>query len=217
MIGGSYAVGDYTGISRETKDLDVFCKASDHQHILNIFQNEGYNIELTDPRWLAKITRKGFYIDLIFGTASGTWNVDDSWFEQAPTTTLFGIKVKLIPPEEMIWCRAYVQGRERFDGADIYHMILKKGGQFNWKRLLGRMDAHWEVLFAHLINFRFIYPSEREIVPKWIMEELMSRVQNQFTLPTAKERICRGTLFSKSEYIIDMREWGYQDFQIPEK
>ena len=217
MIGGSYAVGEYTNIDRQTKDLDVFCKASDHQNILKLFQDEGYNIELTDPRWLAKIKKKNYLIDLIFGTAAGSWTVDDSWFEGTPETNLFGIKVKLIAPEEMIWCRAYVQGRDRFDGADIYHMILKKGKTLDWKRLLRRMDAHWEVLFAHIINYRFIYPSEREIVPKWLMEELMKRLENQFTLPNAKEKISRGTLFSKEDYSIDISEWGYHDFHLPVK
>ena len=34
------------------------------------------------------------------------------------------------------------------------------------------MEPHWEVLLTHLLNFRFVYPTERDLVPRWLMEEL---------------------------------------------
>ena len=34
----------------------------------------------------------------------------------------------VVPAEEMIWSKAFIQERERFDGADIHHLLRCKGG-----------------------------------------------------------------------------------------
>src|SRR5579872_1513219 len=46
LIGGTYAVSLYTGINRPTKDLDIYTKAGDYMHILELFQVEGYMVEI---------------------------------------------------------------------------------------------------------------------------------------------------------------------------
>jgi hypothetical protein len=42
LLAGTYAVSAYTGISRPTKDLDVFCRPGDFPRILGHFQKLGY-------------------------------------------------------------------------------------------------------------------------------------------------------------------------------
>ena len=49
-----------------------------------------------------------------------------------------GYNTRLIPAEEQLWSKAFVQDRERFDGADVAHLILGRGRQFDWRRLLRR-------------------------------------------------------------------------------
>ena len=39
MLSGTYALACFTGISRPTKDLDVFCKPSEAPKILSFFQS----------------------------------------------------------------------------------------------------------------------------------------------------------------------------------
>ncbi|HEX6914415.1 MAG TPA: hypothetical protein VF145_04200, partial [Chitinophagaceae bacterium] len=41
MLGGGFAMTHYTGIYRDTKDLDVFCKATEYPKILKYFQDKG--------------------------------------------------------------------------------------------------------------------------------------------------------------------------------
>lgn len=211
MIGGTYAFREYTGIYRETKDLDIFCKAGEYPKLLRILQNKGYETEIPDARWIAKVTQKEEYVDIIFGSASGQCPVDDTWFTYAKEMSFFGMKMKVIAPEEFLWSKTYVQDRARFEGPDINHMVLKQGKKLDWKRLLMRMEQHWEILLAHLINFRFVYPSERNIVPHWLVEELLSRVQAQLHVPTPQDKICRGTMLSRTHYQIDITDWGYKD------
>jgi hypothetical protein len=41
MLGGAFALFHYTGIYRDTKDLDVYCKSSEYPKILKFFGDKG--------------------------------------------------------------------------------------------------------------------------------------------------------------------------------
>ncbi len=105
------------------------------------------------------------FADLIYRSGNGVAVVDDLWFEHAVEAELLGIPVRLCPAEEIIWSKSYVQERERFDGADIAHLIRRSGRNFDWKRLIRRFGDDWRVLLGHLVNFGFVYPGERDVVP----------------------------------------------------
>jgi hypothetical protein len=211
IIGGAFAVYQHTGIYRNTKDLDIFCKHNEYPKILKTFMGKGFRTELTDARWLAKIRQGDYYIDIIFDTVNNICKVDDSWFKFAERGVYEGLDVLFMAPEELIWLKSYVQNRERFDGADINHIILKSGRNLNWQRLLERLDQHWHILLAELLIFQFTYPSEyNQIVPKWIFDELIRRVSEQYDLPQAEEKVCRGPLLDQTQYAIDIKEWEYK-------
>lgn len=211
MIGGTYAVRFHTGIDRETKDLDIFCKAGDYPKLVECLSQAGYQTYILDDRWIAKAQKGKHFIDIIFGSGIAIYSINDNTFKNAPYTELFGVRVKVLPVEELIWAKIFVQDRNKYEGADIAHLILKKGKHLNWRLLLSHMEQYWEVLFMQIINFRFIYPSERDIVPKWLIEELISRLQSQLNNPTPQRKITRGRLFSRSAYEIDVNRWGFKD------
>jgi hypothetical protein len=48
----------------------------------------GHETEISDANWLAKVRQDGRFVDIIFSSANGLAPVDDSWFEDAPTTTV---------------------------------------------------------------------------------------------------------------------------------
>jgi hypothetical protein len=85
--------------------------------------------------------------------------VDDEWFLRSATCVIFETSVKVIPLEELIWQKAHIMERERFDGADIAHILLKCGERLDWEHLLNRFGPDWRVLLSHLLLFGFIYPS----------------------------------------------------------
>ena len=122
MLGGAFALYYYTGIYRDTKDLDVFCKADAYPRLLKMFAEKGFRTEMTDARWLAKVFKGEYFIDIIFNSVNNIARVDDTWLQYAVTQEMDGISVKLLSPEELVWCKIYVQNRERFDGADINHL-----------------------------------------------------------------------------------------------
>jgi Uncharacterised nucleotidyltransferase len=211
MIGGAYAMRTYGGIFRDTKDLDVFCRPQNVRRVLTVLRALGCRIERTHPRWLAKAFSGTTMIDVIFSSSNGRCRVDETWHRHARETDVLGVSVEVIPPEEMIWSKAYVQDRFRFDGADVAHIIRRQGRRLDWHRLLDRMDHDWEVLLAHLVTFHFIYPSDRRAVPTWVMRELGGRLDRQLDRRAPRASICRGRMLTPHDYEIDVAEWGYRD------
>jgi hypothetical protein len=211
LLAGTYAVVAHTGISRPTKDIDIFAKPGDAPRILNHFAKLGYEIEIEDERWLGKARRAGHFFDVVYAVAAGTMPVTDEWFRHASEAELFGVPVRLVGPTELVWSKAFIQVRHRYDGADVAHVIMRQHENIDWRRLLGYFEQHWEVLLMHLLNFRFIYPSERNAVPRWLMDELIGRLRQQLDLPPPQRKLCRGRMFSRVDYAIDVKQWGFAD------
>ena len=211
LLAGTYAVCAYTGISRPTKDIDVFCRAGDYPRILGHFRDIGYDIEVEDERWIAKVRRGEHFFDVIFGSSNGTMPVTDEWFAHACATEVYDTPVRMISPTELVWSKVFIQLRHRYDGNDIAHIILKQHQDIDWHRLLRHMEQYWEVLLVHLLNFRFIYPSERDSVPRWLLDELLGRLRRQLDMPPSQMKVCRGRMFSRSDFLVDVQEWGFAD------
>lgn len=213
LVGGAYALRQYCDVQRDTKDLDVFVEEKHVDAILEVLANAGYRTEMLFPHWLAKAYCGEEFIDIIFNSGNGLSPVDESWFVHAPERSVLGVPVLICPLEETIWSKAFVMERERFDGADIAHLLAAHGGAVDWRRLIDRFGSHWRVLFAHLLLFQFVYPEEAREVPTWVTDELASRSRSE---PPAAEvpHLCRGTLLSREQYLGDLR-CGYHDARLP--
>lgn len=211
LVAGGYAVTAYTGVSRVTKDLDIFTTPREFYRILSFLKEKNYKISIEDERWIGKVHCKEHFIDVIFNSANGSVPVQAEWFNHARHFDLFEMSTPVISPTELIWSKALIKDRQRYDGADIANVILKQHQQIDWRRLLSHMDAHWEVLFSLILDFRWVYPTERCLVPSWLLDELMHRLEQQRTLPLPQRRICRGRLFSRTDYKHAIDRWGYAD------
>jgi predicted nucleotidyltransferase len=211
LVAGSYAVSAYVGVNRATKDLDLFTTPGEFPRLLSFLKERGYTIAIEDDRWIGKIHSNENFVDVIFGSANGMMPVQEDWFQQARQMEVLGICVPMLSPTDLIWSKALIKDRQRYDGADIANLILRQSKAIDWKRLLAHMDAHWEVLLGILLNFRWIFPSERVRVPRWLIEELIDRLKQQLDLPQPQRKVCRGRLFSRCDYKHAIDEWGYAD------
>ena len=192
--------------------FDLFLRKDHIGRALKALDREGYRTEFTDPLWIAKAFLGPYFIDLIFSSGNGIANVDELWSRRAATCKVLDRDALVVPAEEMIWSKAFIQERERFDGADIHHLLRCKGAQLDWEHLLSRFgDRHWEILLVHLITFRFSFPSAKDQVPRWVMEEMIGRLQRREDEPASNEQICRGTLLSRQQYLHETNVEGYLD------
>ena len=214
LIGGAFSFAHVTGIRRPTKDLDIFIRQADWSRLVDFTARLGYRTELTFPHWLGKVHDESGFVDVIFNSGNGLSPVDDLWFDHAVDAQVLGLPVKLMPVEESIWTKAFIMERERFDGADIAHLIRTCALRMDWRRLLIRFGPHWRVLLSHLVLFGFIYPGERTLVPRWLMEELTERLRSETGSPPPREGQCAGTLLSREQYLPDVTHHGYEDARL---
>jgi hypothetical protein len=210
LVGGAYAFARYTGIERHTKDFDIFVREHDQAGALEAFQKMGCETEPTFPHWLSKAFHGEDFVDIIFSAGNGVARVDEEWFEYALDGIVLGVPVKLIPAEEMIWSKGFIMERERFDGADVAHILRARSAEIDWGRLLRRFGGHHRVLLVHLLLFGFIYPSERNQIPAEVIRDLMGRVDAELD-QNDRRNLCQGTLISRQQYLTDIQQWGYKD------
>jgi hypothetical protein len=214
MVGGTYAFQYYAGISRSTKDFDIFVRPRDVQRIVDVLNRTGFKTEMAYSHWLAKAHHGDKFIDVIFSSGNGVAEVDDEWLAHAVDEEVLTVPVRLCPAEEMIWSKALIMERERYDGADVAHLFRHCSGLLNWERLVRRFGNNWRVLFSHLILFGFIYPGERSLIPSAVIKDLQARLAAELDVPTRDSKVCQGTLLSRSQYLVDVDEWGYEDARL---
>src|SRR5690606_23502229 len=70
LVGGAYALRRYTGMERETKDLDIFIRREDCPRVMELLRSAGWRTELPYPHWLAKAAWGDIYVDVIFSSGN---------------------------------------------------------------------------------------------------------------------------------------------------
>jgi hypothetical protein len=214
LVGGAYALAQYTPLVRDTKDFDLFLRAEHVRWAMQVLEAAGFQVSLPYPHWLAKAHWGEVFIDLIFSSGNGIALVDDEWFVHAPTAEVLGQQLPVCPAEEVIWSKAFVLERERYDGADVLHMIRDCGLSLDWQRLLRRFGSNWRVLLAHLVLFGFAYPGERDRVPAWVTRTLGRRLLDDLPAQPGSAGVCNGTLLSREQYLVDLERLGYADGRL---
>src|SRR5262249_32501907 len=112
----------------------------------------------------------------------------------------------------MVWSKAFIMEKYRFDGADVAHLLLRQGTILDWSRLLRRFGRHWRVLYAHLVLFEFIYPGH-QVIPPSLLETLSRRVAAGAAKPPGPT-VCRGVLLSRKQYRVATERWGLRDARL---
>jgi hypothetical protein len=209
-VSGAFALHEHTGIWRDTKDLDLFLPAYAMQQSLQHFKEAGFDTELRDPVWLGKAWRHGYFVDLITGMSNAVIQVDDSWIERSNPAEVLGVQTRVLGAEELIASKIFVTRRERFDGADVAHVIYATRDTLDWNRVSALVGDHWEMLLWSLIFFRYIYPRHANEVPRHVWHELLEKFERDLTDPKL-EAPFRGTLIDENMFSIDVKEWGMEN------
>jgi hypothetical protein len=211
-VAGAFALQKYTGIWRLTKDLDLFVKATDVPAALESLCNEGFRCETLDPVWLSKARRGEYFVDLISGMSNAVIVVDDSWLQRAHPAVVAGVESQIISAEDLIASKLFVIRRERFDGADIAHIIYRTKGQLEWERILELACEHWEMVLWALVLYRYVYPAHTDYVPAALWQDLLSRYMHLVQHPDPNAPF-RGSLVDENIFSIDVKDWGLEDIQ----
>lgn len=210
VVSGAFALQQHTGIWRNTKDLDLFLPADAVPQALAHLREQGFETEIRDPVWLAKAHRDGYFVDLITGMSNAIITVDQSWINRGSPAEVLGVPTRVLAPEELIASKLFVNFRERFDGADVVHIIFGTHGQLDWQRLRQLVGEHWEMLLWELVLFHYIYPAKGHYIPRDVWDDLLSRLRKDLTHPNCTAPF-RGSLLDDRMFAIDVHEWGMED------
>jgi hypothetical protein len=213
LIGGAFAFTHYTGIVRDTKDLDIFLREQDLGAALDALAAEGFATTAPFPHWLAKAQRDEVSLDIIFASGNGLGRVNDDWFRYARDGSLYGERIRIVPPEEVLCSKAFVMERERYDGGDVAHLISAQGLTLDWPRIIRRFGVHVPVLYSHVLLFAYIYSDGLGRIPSDLLEELRRRSMAVLH-DRGPELVCSGPLLSRGQYLADLRMRGYADARL---
>ena len=210
-VGAAFARNIYTGIWRSTKDLDIFLKPEDLHEMMRVLKKAGFRTSVEKPVWLAKAYKGKHFVDLIFGTGHGKYRFDDRSFEGSPKVEVLDVETFLIPIEEMIVTNAYLASRQRFDGAEIAHLIHGAKGKLDWDRVVERLGDDRQLLLWHLILFDYIYPGHKEYLPQELIVKLFNEMRQRWKKPVRRKKAFRGMLIDPFSFVVDVEDWGYED------
>jgi hypothetical protein len=209
-VAGAFALHKHTGIWRATKDLDMVLEARWVPDALTSLEQIGFQTRIEDPVWLAKAIRGRYFVDLITALGNAVMVVDAVWIERSIPYELFGVPCRVLNAEEIIASKIFVSHRERFDGADVAHLIRCRGRRLDWDRIQQLTNDHWEMLLWSLTLFAYVYPAHIDLVPERVWRSLVGRFEELVRDPPAGEPF-RGTLIDPNMFAIDVNEWGERD------
>jgi len=210
-VGGAFAIHAYTGILRNTKDLDIYIQPAELKAALSAFRDAGYRTEVTDRTWLAKVFNNGdYFMDLLFGMPRQRFLVEDAWFERRRTACILDVDVDVLGVEELFVSKVFLAKSYRFDGSDLLHLILRTKGAFDWQRILRYLGNERELLLWYLLLFNFVYPGRAYYLPRQLMVDLFEEIRESWKSPRSWDEF-RGTLLDPNAFAVDCRQWGYKD------
>jgi hypothetical protein len=152
-------------------------------------------------------------VDLITGMSNAAIVVDDSWIERAKYTSFEGVQTRVLAAEELVASKLFIARRERFDGADIAHVIFGTRGRLDWQRVFYLAGDHWEMILWALVLFRYSYPAQTQYVPKDVWCELVTRFHKAISHPDSAAKF-RGSLIDDKQFAIDVNEWGLENMML---
>jgi predicted nucleotidyltransferase len=134
VIGGMASAG--FGRPRWTHDIDILVRPEEAERALAELDAHDFRTEMTDHRWLYKAFKHGVLVDVVFRSTGGIY-LDAQMLEHVKETRLQGMRVRVVPPEDLLVMKAVVHDE---GGPRHWHdaLGLIASGRLDWSYLQGR-------------------------------------------------------------------------------
>jgi len=174
-VGGGLATSAYSGILRNTKDMDIFVMEKESEELLEMTRQLGfeeYKEVPYDRTWSYRGSRQGVIIDFLWNMLNGRSPVDETWVAEGWEVPVRGVKVMLLPVEELIWSKLYIMKSDRTDWPDILNLVYARGADLDWERLLKNLGNDRLLLGGVLSLFRWLCPGRAWKLPEFIWSRM---------------------------------------------
>lgn len=200
-IGGGLAFSEYAGRVRNTKDIDLYIfpweKEAASEAVLSVGFHDFYDENPYDRSWIFRACEGPVIVDLMWTAPNHRMVVDARWLTRGRDVTIRGTRLKLLPPEELIWAKLFVVQRDRCDWPDLLNILNATGHMLDWRHLLDRLGADAPLLGGLLSTYRWISPERAQSVPKWVWERVGLLPWQENSEESAGERVP----------LLDSRDW----------
>ncbi len=175
-IGGGVAVNAYTGLRRDAKDLDIYVTPANRETMIKLLSSAGmsdyYEKLPYDRNWIYRGYDSGVIVDVIWAMANQAADVDEDWLKRGQEVKIVERRLRLLPPEELLWTKLYVVQRDRSDWPDVLNLIYAQGETLDWRRLLKRLGEDAPLLAGVLSLFVWLCPGRARTIPAWLWGRL---------------------------------------------
>jgi Nucleotidyl transferase of unknown function (DUF2204) len=210
LLGGGFALAVFAGRWRNTKDMDFYILRRDREAMIAALSSIGfvdyYDQRPYDPGWIYRSTKDSILVDVIWSMANRRAEVDEAWFDLAPSVVILEETMRIVPIEELLWCKLYIMQRDHCDWTDAFNLIHANVTKMNWDRLLERLGDDWPLLQAALTTYSWLCPGRAAQLP--------ASLRRKLHLPPCDEKAagCREDRIK----LLDSRAW-FAPFQPPDK
>ncbi|MDB6020211.1 MAG: hypothetical protein JWQ04_68 [Pedosphaera sp.] len=210
LLGGGFGLAVFTGRWRNTKDIDFYILPRDREAMIAALSNIGFvdyfDRRPYDPGWIYRSTKDNIIVDIIWSMANRRAQVDELWFEHARTVVLRDETIKIVPAEELLWCKLYIMQRDHCDWTDIFNLLYAVGPELDWDRLIARLGEDLPLLKAALTVYGWLCPERAAQLPFKLRKQL------HLTSTHGEIEDCRGDRIK----LLDSRAW-FAPFQPRDK
>jgi hypothetical protein len=202
LVHGALALGIYTGRWRNTKDVDVIVRPSDHERAVEALRRAGfqdyYDRQSYDRGWIFRGFKEDVIFDVIWALPNHRVEIDEGWFARSRSFWLRGRLLAAVPAEELIRVKLYVFQRERCDWVDVLNVLAGAAETLDWHWLVDRMGRDLPLLHAALAVFNWMSPNRATALPGWLREKFALPDPDMNDSAAAEERRVR---------LFDSRPW----------
>ena len=175
-LGGAFCRAHYTGLWRNTKDIDLYVLPKHKDAMIETVTAAGlqdyYDTLPYDRSWIYRSHCGEIIVDIIWAMANGRGQVDEEWIFNGPETNLRGELLRVIPAEEIIWDKLYIMQRDRCDWPDALNLIYATGAVLDWHHIFERLGDDEPLLAGLLSVFGWLCSAGGQIVPRWVWSRL---------------------------------------------
>jgi hypothetical protein len=201
-LGGGLAFSEYAKRVRNTKDLDLYVLESEREEAIQCVLSAGfhdYHDECPyDRSWIFRGRQAPVIVDLIWTAPNHRMMVDARWLTRGRDVCIYGSRLKVIPPEELIWAKLFVLQRDRCDWPDLLNILGSIGPMLDWRHLVRRLGPDTTLLGSLLAVHRWLQPDRAARLPAWLWGAVgLSPCQPDPTGETAEQRAP----------LLDSRDW----------
>jgi hypothetical protein len=175
-LGGAFAWACYTGLYRNTKDLDLYVMPDEKENFIRALSSIGatdlFASQSYDRGWIYRSTRDGYIVDIIWAMANYRRPLDKDYIEAGPIMDVRGERLHVLPAEELILNKLYILQRGRCDWFDVFNLLYSTPDELDWKRLIDKLGEDAPLLAGAMKVYAWLCPGRVRQLPEFIWQAL---------------------------------------------